>query len=1554
MFAQCWQEPFLYDGDEVLVDSRRLPALTDADQDEDYLSDSFEYAIARHYRPYLNCHESDENCYSYEDHVEPLVLYQVSAWDFGVCAPFYLSNIEPVIPEMGIDSGKIYIYVKYAFLWTVDEGVGPCPYSDDGLPCGDGGVPCGGFAGWYGHYGDNQTFTLFFEADRSDLGIWTLLGIENDSTSQRQRVESGRFGACSVEYLPAEGDPDPGCHVNIYFSMWKHHQYVEPGRHCADDCSGDWFHGTANQTCCETIDADDQVRFLPDIGFDPSVPYRRHHNPGSQRHHMLDSLSIFVPDWTDESSSSAWGERMFCADREVRNVYVPSAAKYDDRCCIQGCEGPDADCCDLCLSGPRANERLWYPLSDDADNDCLMDDEDPCPLVNLWADPFWDYGGVMNGDVDGDGFGYSCDNCPEEGYHNPDQADSDGDGYGDVCDKCPQDPLIGGIPDVTNPEELDDDGDGSANMCDGCPHDASRAPLLRPSSDRDGDGLANECDLCPRDDPRYDDPENIMDDDTYSTVEIDDISLSGDAQDSLLDNDGIGRRCDNCPSSWNPDQANCNYQYEIRSDLVVLYQAVLGDVCDPDPCVSLCDESDMLSDKGQCSFQASDSIITSSSHMYGGYTTGSGEAFLDHYDVAWNPRGGATYEAQQVYYCTCWNPVDEKYYSDDECINEGVCVVNGDPTPDLDRYTGWFETIRSDALVMVDEDTAMAPCSPTLSPGETDPRTCEIHGSDPDRSYPYGPPPRSLSIPPGETSAVRTDAILWGDGWGAPYPPASLMGRNIPGGIETYRMLKFWIRPLDNSSLDEDEEGIYQPPMYSYRVLPDPEHPDWNNLYTSLQKVRDVNLRWGSDIFSGFWDGRLLGKIQGWLEDGPPEAKNKIVIPDLWYKINGHCPPGWESLCFFDVTSPGSALLGITFVEFDAHQRLFTRLIPSRAVQGETPGERGMAMTLLPGTSPEDEAVVVAFGGENDLGKLSSATWMAVIGEEPGEAGVAYYWQRIGTVAGSPPARKDSAMFTDPGSGKIFLFGGEDAGGVLGDLWELSASETPHAFSTEGAVAPYWEWKKIHPLGQVPSPRSGMAVSVDGEAAGIYGGTGPAGQLGDLYRYNFEQGRFDLLVQSGPAPGSRANASVEYDASREKVYLFGGSEGEGLHNDLWELDTRTGTWTRLIEDCASGTCPLPAEESLLVRDAFNGRLTLLPGRLTANREMYYAPAECGWVGQGQIEGTPKAADCDGDGLPDPGVGILCPSGDQWWSVPGVMACDSFTGATSCSGGAASGEEIGRIHAPGATAFDVQGSLVWVARDSRLECHDASAPSSPAHVSTLLLPCRTRDIRAEGGRVFLACDGNVLIVDASDPALPFVAAEVPTCGRAMSLALDRNVLAVASSGGVGLVDVSSMSNPEGLGMLWIREAGPHLWAEEGSMEACALMGEGERFWTDRLGFFSGSARIIESDAGFFYAASRKTVLSLYVETGRRPVFLDSLRLSRPIDEMRALGGRNYVNLEGGAKVTVDAADPTNLFIDAPHEVFWWVEGQEISGDLVYLLDHNEIMIARVSPGGGRAW
>ena len=65
---------------------------------------------------------------------------------------------------------------------------------------------------------------------------------------------------------------------------------------------------------------------------------------------------------------------------------------------------------------------------------------------------------------------------------NPDQSDVDGDGYGDVCDNCPGD---------ANEDQDDDDADGLGNECDNCPSTANAS-----QSDLDGDLIGDHCDNC--------------------------------------------------------------------------------------------------------------------------------------------------------------------------------------------------------------------------------------------------------------------------------------------------------------------------------------------------------------------------------------------------------------------------------------------------------------------------------------------------------------------------------------------------------------------------------------------------------------------------------------------------------------------------------------------------------------------------------------------------------------------------------------------------------------------------------------------------------------------------------------------------------------------------------------------------------------------------------------------------------------------------------------------------------------------------------------------------
>ena len=76
-------------------------------------------------------------------------------------------------------------------------------------------------------------------------------------------------------------------------------------------------------------------------------------------------------------------------------------------------------------------------LCDGLDNDCSGGSDEPF------------------GDTDVDGWGNSCDNCPED--YNPGQDDGDADGVGDVCDNCVE---------ISNPGQEDADGDDVGDACD--------------------------------------------------------------------------------------------------------------------------------------------------------------------------------------------------------------------------------------------------------------------------------------------------------------------------------------------------------------------------------------------------------------------------------------------------------------------------------------------------------------------------------------------------------------------------------------------------------------------------------------------------------------------------------------------------------------------------------------------------------------------------------------------------------------------------------------------------------------------------------------------------------------------------------------------------------------------------------------------------------------------------------------------------------------------------------------------------------------------------------
>jgi streptogramin lyase len=129
----------------------------------------------------------------------------------------------------------------------------------------------------------------------------------------------------------------------------------------------------------------------------------------------------------------------------------------------------------------------------------------------------------MQADVDADGVGDVCDNCPDDA--NSDQSDGDGVGGGDACD--------------------DRDGDGLLDISDNCPNDANPGQ----EDVGDADGVGDECDNCP-------------DDDNPDQSDLNDDGVGDVCQDALAgpdtDGDGWPDDEDNCPDDANPDQSDLN------------------------------------------------------------------------------------------------------------------------------------------------------------------------------------------------------------------------------------------------------------------------------------------------------------------------------------------------------------------------------------------------------------------------------------------------------------------------------------------------------------------------------------------------------------------------------------------------------------------------------------------------------------------------------------------------------------------------------------------------------------------------------------------------------------------------------------------------------------------------------------------------------------------------------------------------------------------------------------------------------------------------------------
>ncbi len=260
-----------------------------------------------------------------------------------------------------------------------------------------------------------------------------------------------------------------------------------------------------------------------------------------------------------------------------------------------------------------------------------------------------------------------------------------------------------------------------------------------------------------------------------------------------------------------------------------------------------------------------------------------------------------------------------------------------------------------------------------------------------------------------------------------------------------------------------------------------------------------------------------------------------------------------------------------------------------RADVGPNAGGIDASLSVAPAVSQQYVVSVLAFTAS------SSTTRLLFSDTSPDQIGADIFidavrvtlddgtWTLV-TPAGTPPGgRAGHSCVFDPGQNRVIVFGGFGVQPALSDVWSLSLGSSP-------------AWSQLQPSGPSPGGRADHSSILDPirDRMIVFGGSDGANNTNNTWALSLGGApSWSQLQPTGPVPSARQQQSAIYDPLRDRVVAFGGSTGSAALNDVWSLTlSGTPTWSQLAP---SGAAPPSRYGATAIFDPIRDRMVVFGG-----------------------------------------------------------------------------------------------------------------------------------------------------------------------------------------------------------------------------------------------------------------------------------------------------------------------------------------------------------------------